>query len=178
MSEVRQKLPRIAVRDSFDDDDTSDVDDEVFIQDGKHGILKIDDDCGLKRPLMAPRKKSKIAHFSDSSQIPIRTLVAPLCYTLLGLAVIMGLITACVVTRLEFPSSLTGIKHWLYPLADKTFEKPHVVPCTSLRSTKLWTRTFPKLSSEAPLKSNDVNQDGIEDIIVGFSTGRNTKFHE
>jgi hypothetical protein len=48
---------KLAVRDSFDEDDLSDdADDEVFIQDGRNG-LKHDDERGVKRPLMPPRMR-------------------------------------------------------------------------------------------------------------------------
>ena len=37
-------LPKLAVRDSVDDDDLTDIDDEVFIRDGRNSGLKLDDD--------------------------------------------------------------------------------------------------------------------------------------
>uniref|UniRef100_A0A1B6D827 Transmembrane protein n=1 Tax=Clastoptera arizonana TaxID=38151 RepID=A0A1B6D827_9HEMI len=50
---------KLAVKDSFDEEDVSDdVDDEVFIRDGKNGF-KVDEERGVKRPLMAPRRKFK-----------------------------------------------------------------------------------------------------------------------
>ena len=175
MSGVYPKLPRVAVRDSFDDDDLSDVDDEVFIRDGKNGILKIDDDGGVKRPLMAPRRKCK-THFSETSHLPYKTLFAPFCYTLLGFAIVLGIIVLCIITITRFPMPVNAFKNWLSKDAGKILEK-HVIPCTSLNSKIQWTRTFPKLTSEAPLRSNDINGDNVEDIIVGFSTGINFYFH-
>ena len=171
MSEVHPKTPRLSVRDSFDDDDPSDVDDEVFIRDGKHGILKIDDDCGLKRPLMASRKKPKVTHFSDTSQVPIKTVLAPFCYTVIGFGIIIGLIILCAITIIKYPTPLNDIKNWLTPKLKKPIESLHIVPCTSLESEIVWTRSFPKFLAEAPLKSTDVNGDGINDLIVGFGTG-------
>nr|KAF7427545.1 hypothetical protein H0235_007239 [Vespula pensylvanica] len=82
MMEVYPTLPKFMVQECPDEDDLTDIDDEVFIRDGKNGGLKLDEDGGVKRPLMAP---------------------------------------------------------------------------------------------QAPLRSNDVNKDGIEDIIIGFSTGLNTE---
>ncbi|XP_058808308.1 uncharacterized protein LOC131673930 [Phymastichus coffea] len=170
MSDGYPKLPRAAVRDSFDEEDLSDVDDEVFIRDGKNGILKIDDDCGVKRPLMAPRRKCK-AHFTETPQISYKTLFAPFCYTLIGFAIILGIIILCIIIITRFPMPMNVLKNWLLHNKPKTFDKQHIVPCTSLNSKVQWTRTLPKLTSEAPLKSNDVNGDNFEDIIVGFSTG-------
>lgn len=56
-----------AIRDSIDDDDISDdVDDEVFIRDGKNSF-KMDEERGVKRPLMAPRRKAKSTPSSQSN---------------------------------------------------------------------------------------------------------------
>jgi hypothetical protein len=170
MSAVYPKLPRVAVRDSFDDDELSDIDDEVFIRDGSNGILKIDDDCGAKRPLMAPRRKCK-THFSEESHLSYKTLFAPFCYTLLGFFILLGIIILCIITITRFPMPINVLKTWLSHNKEKIFDKQHVIPCTSLSSKIEWTRTLPKLTSEAPLRSNDVNGDNIEDVIVGFSTG-------
>ncbi|XP_001604173.1 uncharacterized protein LOC100120537 isoform X1 [Nasonia vitripennis] len=170
MTGVYPNLPRVAVRDSFDDDDLSDVDDEVFIRDGKNGILKIDDECGVKRPLMAPRRKCK-THFSETSHLPYKTLFAPFCYTLIGFVIVLGIIGLCIIIITRFPVPMNIFKTWVSSNKQAVSEKKHVVPCTSLNANLQWTRTLPKLTSEAPLRSNDVNGDNIEDIIVGFSTG-------
>lgn len=170
MSGVYPKMPRAAVRDSFDDEDLSDIDDEVFIRDGKNGILKLDDESGVKRPLMAPRRKCK-THFSESQRLPYKTLFAPFCYTLLGFAILVGIIVLCIIVITRFPVPVNLVKNWFSHPKERSFDKKHVVPCTSLSSKIQWTRTLPRLTSEAPLRSNDVNGDNVDDIIVGFSTG-------
>ena len=166
------KMPRLAVRDSFDDDDLSDIDDEVFIRDGKNGILKIDDDCGVKRPLMAPRRKYKSVHMSEKVRLPYRALFAPFCYGLIALFILLGLIVLCALTANLFPMPLTVLRKWLSANDGKPHgNKTEIIPCTSLDSKIVWTKTLPKFTSEAPLRSNDVNGDNVEDIVVGFSTG-------
>lgn len=165
-------MPRLAVRDSFDDDELSDIDDEVFIRDGKSGILKIDDECGVKRPLMAPRRKFKSVHMTERVSLPYRVLFAPFCYGLIALFILLGLIALCALTANLFPMPLTVLRKWLSTNDVKPhLNKTEVIPCTSLDSKIVWTKTLPKFTSEAPLRSNDVNGDNIEDIIVGFSTG-------
>jgi hypothetical protein len=47
--EVRESI-------SLDEDDLSDVEDEVFIRDGKNSY-KLAEELNVKRPLMAPRRK-------------------------------------------------------------------------------------------------------------------------
>lgn len=84
-----------AVRDSFDDDEVSDdVDDEVFIRDGKNGF-KLNDDRGAKRPLMAPRRKTKSSsgnqfHSEVSKQPQCKTFCVPCCYGISALVALFG----------------------------------------------------------------------------------------
>lgn len=68
-----------------------------------------------------------------------------------------------------FPLPLERIHLWTVSpkVKDKT-----IIPCTNLRPKDVWIRSFPKLTSEAALKLNDVNKDEILDIIVGYGTGK------
>ena len=43
--------------------------------------------------------------------------------------------------------------------------------CDEVSATKVWHSSFPKLMTETAVRPNDVNQDGIDDLMVGFSTG-------
>lgn len=43
--------------------------------------------------------------------------------------------------------------------------------CNKFKVRKVWHATFPKLMTETPVRLNDVNEDGIKDIIVSFATG-------
>ena len=62
MSVVYPILPKLVERDGFDDEDLTDIDDEVFIRDGKNG-LKLHDDRGVKRPYkIFSQKKPKISY--------------------------------------------------------------------------------------------------------------------
>ncbi|XP_024868118.1 uncharacterized protein LOC112452235 isoform X1 [Temnothorax curvispinosus] len=173
MTAVYPTLPKLAVRDSLDDDDLTDIDDEVFIRDGRNGGLKLDDD-GVKRPLMAPRRKSKKSCSFQSHKVPYKAFLVPLCYGITALIIVLGLIVLCIFTANIFPMPLTILKSWLSPELKEPANESEIIPCTSLSSKVLWTRSLPKLIPEAPLRSNDVNSDGIEDIIVGFSTGLDT----
>jgi hypothetical protein len=84
---------KLAVRDSFDDEDVSDdVEDEVFIRDGRNGF-KVDEERGVKRPLMAPRRKSKSSQLPSAigRSPPCRAFCAPCCYGCIALAAMLGL---------------------------------------------------------------------------------------
>lgn len=171
MSPVYPTLPRLSVRDSFEDDELSDVDDEVFIRDGRNGGLKIDDEGGVKRPLMAPRRKCRMNNRSlDKRRVTCKALIAPCCYASLALLVLTGLITLVIFAVSVFPVPITFFKNWLASGAREKTE-PDVAACNSLSVSTVWTKSLPKLTSEAPLRSLDVNGDNVEDVIVAFSTG-------
>ncbi|XP_012251263.2 uncharacterized protein LOC105683314 [Athalia rosae] len=171
MSPVYPTLPRLTVRDSFDDEDLSDVDDEVFIRDGRNGGLKIDDEGGVKRPLMAPRRKCKMSRSAAKRRLTCKALLAPCCYGSIALLVLLGLIVLVIFAVNVFPIPLTFFKNWLTQNIEEQIPKMEIAACTSLTVTTVWTRSLPKLTSEAPLRSVDVNGDKIDDIIIGFSTG-------
>lgn len=84
--------PKVSVKDSFDDDDGSDdIEDEVFIRDGRKGF-KLDEEIGVKRPLMAPRRKLKSSGFypEPNKRNYYRKHCAPYCYGVVAVGVILG----------------------------------------------------------------------------------------
>lgn len=85
--------PKLSVKDSFDDDEVSDdVEDEVFIRDGRNGF-KLDDEIGVKRPLMAPRRKFKYnqLHGERCKGSMHRRLCLPYSYSVSFLSVFLGI---------------------------------------------------------------------------------------
>lgn len=46
-----------------------------------------------------------------------------------------------------------------------------IVPCTELVVEDVWTRSLSKLTVESAVRLNDVNRDGVLDVIVGYGTG-------
>ncbi|XP_034935073.1 uncharacterized protein [Chelonus insularis] len=173
MANIYPSLPRLSVKDSFDDEDLTDIDDEVFIRDGKiSGGKKINDDGGVKRPLMAPRRKAQM-NFKHQ-KISSRALLLPICYGLMALVILLGLIPLCVIIINIFPVPLNVIQNFFPAKVKSITNATDIPPCTSLASNVVWVKTLPKLTSEAPLRSLDVNNDNIDDIIIGFSTGLDT----
>ncbi|XP_043491723.1 uncharacterized protein LOC122517418 [Polistes fuscatus] len=173
MMEVYPALPKFRLQECQDEDDLTDIDDEVFIRDGKNGGLKLDEDGVVKRPLMAPRKKYRKFYKVGVNRFPYKTLFIPICYGLIALVILLGLILLCIYTANIFPLSFTMLKKWISHELKPSISKVHVIPCTSLSSKIIWSRRISKFSSVVPLRSFDVNKDGIEDIIVGFNTGVN-----
>lgn len=80
-----------------------------------------------------------------------------------------------------FPVPLQKVKLWLRK--DGQMEAPselnddyamfngELAPCTQISVHKTWSKAFSKLSSESPVRKCDVNQDGVEDIIIGYGIG-------
>ncbi|XP_014611757.1 PREDICTED: uncharacterized protein LOC106790976 [Polistes canadensis] len=173
MMEVYPALPKFRLQECQDEDDLTDIDDEVFIRDGKNGGLKLDEDGVVKRPLMAPRKKYRKFYKVGANRFPYKTLFISICYVLIALVLLLGLIILCISTANIFPLTFTMLKKLISHELEPSISKMHVIPCTSLSSKIIWSRRISKFSSVVPLRSFDVNKDGIEDIIVGFNTGAN-----
>lgn len=79
-----------------------------------------------------------------------------------------------------FPVPLQKVKFWLRKdgqvqvpneLNDYAMFNGEVVPCTQISVHKTWSKAFSKLSSESPVRKCDINQDGVEDIIIGYGIG-------
>lgn len=43
-------------------------------------------------------------------------------------------------------------------------------PCSDFKVEPIWTKSFDKLRTKSPIRLLDVNKDGIDDILYGFST--------
>ena len=46
----------------------------------------------------------------------------------------------------------------------------YTTPCTDFSVEKIWSKTFPKARASSPLRVVDVDGDGVDDILFGFST--------
>ncbi|XP_060646126.1 uncharacterized protein LOC132784493 isoform X1 [Drosophila nasuta] len=195
MIKLRPYVPskRIAIRDSSIDEDISDdVDDEVFIKDARSA--KRSEEQGLKRPLMAPRRKHSSG--SGSSSTPIMKqhkrrrccrCWESFCYVLAALTVLCALLSLAALMLTLFPSPIQNIHHWwnrgeqLGALATAQISYgssmgSEFVPCTQIRVQKLWTRSMPRMNSESPLRAADLNGDGIKDVIFGYGVDDNIHY--
>ncbi|XP_063236501.1 uncharacterized protein LOC134538862 isoform X2 [Bacillus rossius redtenbacheri] len=168
MSYSTQKL---AVRDSFDDEDISDdVEDEVFIRDGRNGF-RADEERGVKRPLMAPKRKSKsgLLHSEPCKRNSWRNFCIPCCYGILALTALIGLIAGAVGLVLWLPLSMDQVVFWKHQVS-AVGGPPAAGPCPGLQARDVWARPFPKLTVESALVAADVTGDGVADVVVGYGT--------
>ncbi|KAL1457618.1 hypothetical protein WDU94_007826 [Cyamophila willieti] len=163
-------FPVKKLRDSLDDDDVSDdVDDEVFIRDGR--TFKLDDDRGLKRPLMAPRRKFKStsSYFSYRESSTFRRLRAPFCVTLLCLIILCCLIAlALILINMNTSYMLNKLMH----SSRSSNSEDNLKPCTDYEIEEVWHFTLPKIKSETPMRTVEINGDEIDDVIIGYETGK------
>ena len=56
----------------------------------------------------------------------------------------------------------------------KVLEKLH--PCDNIMVEDVWVKHFPKFLTESSFRTADVNQDGTDDIIFGYATGKGSEF--
>ncbi|XP_055389070.1 uncharacterized protein LOC129618328 [Condylostylus longicornis] len=188
MIKMRPYAPseRVAIRADSIDEETSDIEDEVFIRDGRTG--KISDENGLKRPLMAPKRSSK-TNGKSSNQIPIMKknrrrcwkCCEPFCYGLAAVTILSVLIFLAALILTMFPIPLQKLKVWLkkdsasLSYKSENFETdgfgvigPEFVPCTHIAVQRVWMKIFPRMISESPVRKVDLNGDQIDDIVFGF----------
>ncbi|XP_053681189.1 uncharacterized protein LOC128732052 [Anopheles nili] len=131
-----QPSEQLVVRDSvslsMDEDLSDDVEDEVFIRDGR--TCRTYEDRGAKRPLMAPRRKYGKATSGNGSTggaganggrsaSPILKkyrrrkcwkCCEPFCYGLAAVTVLIGLIVLAALLLTAFPQPLQKIKVWFH----------------------------------------------------------------
>uniref|UniRef100_A0A182QQ69 FAM234A/B beta-propeller domain-containing protein n=1 Tax=Anopheles farauti TaxID=69004 RepID=A0A182QQ69_9DIPT len=131
-----QPSEQLVVRDSvslsMDEDLSDDVEDEVFIRDGR--TCRTYEDRGAKRPLMAPRRKYGKATSGNGSaggsgaggvrsSSPILKkyrrrkcwkCCEPFCYGLAAVTVLIGLIVLAALLLTAFPQPLQKIKIWFH----------------------------------------------------------------
>ncbi|KAH8273187.1 hypothetical protein KR018_011466 [Drosophila ironensis] len=202
MIKLRPYVPskRIAIRDSSIDEDASDdVEDEVFIKDARSA--KRSEEQGLKRPLMAPRRKnsSGAGSGSGSGSTPIMKqhrrrrccrCCEPFCYALAALTVLCALLSLAALMLTLFPLPIQRIRHWWRPdpaqlAALSAGSDPlrygstlggEFVPCTQISVQKRWTRSLARMNSESPLRAADLNGDGVRDVIFGYGVDDNIHY--
>lgn len=148
---------------------------------------------GLKRPLMAPRRRSSRKPLLKSSKTR-KAMAAifrkrnrcwkccePFCYAFAALLVLVLLVILTIFLMALFPVSLQKLKSLFHSsklnfafnkvgfdamTTDELFMSEET-PCTSLSTQKIWSKAFTRLNTESPVRKIDVNGDSIEDIILG-----------
>lgn len=117
---------------------------------------------------MAPRRKACKEGLRNRHP-PCRIKCVFYCYAIVALLVLLGLIGLTVLLVSLYPLPMDRFRPWFSSSSSSENHKL-LRPCTSFRVTNLWNVTITKRSTEAPIRTLDINQDGISDVILGFQT--------
>ncbi|GBP12228.1 Protein FAM234B [Eumeta japonica] len=155
MINMRPYVPsnHIAIRDSIDEDISDDVDDDVFIRDAR--TSKMREEKGLKRPLMAPRRKNG----KSFSSVPIMKkhrhfcwmrCCESFCYGLAAITIVIAVISLIALILTMVPVPMQKIKFWFQHQRNS--------------------------NSASPVRKADLNGDDVSDIIFGFGVDDNIQY--
>lgn len=145
---------------------------------------------------MAPRRKNGRL----TSSLPIMKkhrrcwrCCEPFCYGLASLTVLIAILSLAALILTLFPLPLKRMTGWIrqdHSGSSATLESSRIlgelrdstkyadsmgtefVPCTQISVQKVWSKTFPRMNSESPVRKADLNGDDVEDIIFGFGVGK------
>ncbi|XP_035219132.1 uncharacterized protein LOC118192294 isoform X2 [Stegodyphus dumicola] len=159
---------RLDLKGLDDEDDLSD--DEVFTRGGKSIPLE---ENGVNKPLMAPRLRNKETLQTKVRKVPsLRVIWGPIFYFFITLSSIISIICLIVFLINIFMKNISPNDHHT-----RLFKDKKLVPCTKIITKDIWVKTFPMLTTETAIRLNDVNMDGVDDIIMGFGTGADAFYY-
>lgn len=155
---------------SEEEDDSDDLDDEI---DDGYGTALLSPARNVQKQLIPPNRTTKIRRVHSKPWCTTRACFVcfiwlaffSICVTGLVLLILQAIESKSKDSNAYFEKKvLTGEQDGL--LDDENF-----APCDELEATKVWHATMPKLMTETAVRLNDVNGDGVDDFMVGFSTG-------
>ncbi|XP_041373917.1 uncharacterized protein LOC121386932 [Gigantopelta aegis] len=135
--------------------------DDVFVEDP---ILDI---AGATKPLMHPRKRTKVT--SRTPECKCRVLFRPILYFLLLVIALGGLMLLILYLMDKYKHHSDSSSGNLYDA--NGLLSSSVIGCDTIEVEDVWVVGIPKLLTESALRLVDVNQDGTLDVILGFATG-------
>lgn len=158
---------------SDDDDDSEELDDEIndsYVK-GLHSPTR-----KAQKPLMPPNRTTKIRRVHSKPWCTTRA-----CFVFfVWLAFLSICVSGLVLLILRVVDSGNSEKETLSSHFVKSVhqhrkesseDEKDILPCDELSASKVWHMSFPKLMTETAVRPNDINQDGIDDLMIGFSTG-------
>lgn len=74
-----------------------------------------------------------------------------------------------------YPLPLDKLRMWITSKSDQSDKPRGHLPCTSLKITDVWTLNLPYIRTESPVRTTDINKDGMDDLVFGFRTGKLTE---
>lgn len=165
-------LPTGAYHDNYQssDDDVTTTDDDVM---GTY-IDELPPDQVLK-PLMHPRARQRPTVRVKSQRNnppPWQRLLWPLVYLFIFLASLAAFVCLIIYVVNVYTNKLfhTGAQ----VTGAQGNSDRRLVGCSDIKVEDVWVVGLPKLLTESAMRLLDVNQDGVNDIIMGYATGRSS----
>ena len=156
---------------SEEDDDSDDLDDEI---DDGYGTALLSPTRNVQKQLMPPNRTTKIRRAHSKPWCTTRACFVFFLWLAFFSICITGLVLL-ILQAIESKSKDSDVHFVKKVLTDKQDgflnDKNNFAPCDELEATKVWHATMPKLMTETAVRLNDVNEDGVDDLMVGFSTG-------
>ena len=156
-----------------DDDDSDDLDGEIDdgFSKGLHSPTR-----NVQKPLMPPNRTTKIRRVHSKPWCTTRACLVFFVWLAFFSICVAGLVLL-ILRAVDSTDSKTDssqsyfVKKVLLDKQGLLNDESNILPCDELFATKVWHATFPKLMTETAVRPNDVNGDGVDDLMVGFSTG-------
>lgn len=147
---------------------------------------------GLKRPLMAPRRRASYRPLLQTSRarksistllrkrVRCRRFCESFCYIFAALLVLLAIISLTIFLMALFPVALQKVKSFVHDnaLLGSTFNMSEIssdelflgeqTPCTQMSVSKVWSKAFSRLNTETPIRKLDLNGDNVSDLVFGY----------
>ena len=145
-------------------DDVTSSDEEGGESGSNEGISPSNHD----EPLIPPRRKHKMYHVRGKMKTKSGNFTWIVCFVL-TLVCVIGVLLIMVDWILDQTDSNSSNINTVKSVP-KNINQSNIKACTNFSSREIWHRILPKLMTETAIRLNDVNQDNVADIMVGFMT--------
>ena len=149
-----------------EDEDSEELDDEFDDSYSKNFTA-----LHSSKPLMQPHNKTKIRRVRSRPWCTTKGCFMCFMWVAFFSICVIGLVFLILRGIDAVGDSNSNSVKKVLPSEREKSRSQNVKACDKFSVKKVWHATFPKLMTETPIRLNDVNEDGIKDIIVSFATG-------
>ena len=138
---------------------------------GESGSNEVIVPCNHDEPLIPPRQKHKMYHVRGKIKTKSGNFTWIVCF-ILTIVCVVGVLLIVVDQILEQAHSgqkKVNTDHEMVSVGSNN-SSLNIKPCSSFTSKEIWHHIIPKLMTETAIRQNDVNQDNVPDILIGFMT--------
>lgn len=172
----QNKFSHLGSDDDFDDDD-DELDDDLDDSYSKNfTAFHSPSRTAHNKPLLQPDRKTKIRRVRARPWCTTKSCI--MCF--LWVAFFSVCVVGLVLIILKAVSSMDAAKDSKSLSVKKVLHEQEqfsdddddlIDACDTFHAEKIWHSTLPKLMTETAVRLNDVNEDGVKDMILSFSTG-------